>query len=368
MKNLFKAFTLVVLLSSGFFIFKNFNDKVKIQETQRLVDLKNEATVIDEVHKTDTGVSSEASYRNRKVPKDEINRLTEDDLYFGNKDSNVVMIEYESLTCTHCKIFNDTIFPEIKARYIDTGKILYIERSFPTDGISFKFAAMVNCMKDNKSKMLLRDLIFASQETLFKKLTRADLKAKFDIKEKTKEDEKYIEAEVYKILDEEIEDFGIVTNIDQKLLKSCIRNVDPNGPIAKSILNKSNAAYSGKYKINATPSFILNGKKYDGAQNASYWIKILDTEITKNSSKIQSDQVIQSDNNIDANEKHIMGSVVPEMKIAVEKFVETDSNKDETRDNVSISRDSLQENNEQLPNNIVDQNETQSNSTMLINQ
>lgn len=343
MKNLFKFLTLIVLIASGFFIFKSFNYRAKIQETQSLTDLKHEIAITNRPQKLDTENSLNTNYQDKKSIKDPISILADDDLYLGDKNSKVVMIEFDSLTCPHCKMFHDTIFPEIKARYIDTGKILYINRPFPTDGISFKFAEMVSCVKDNKTKILLRDLIFGSQETLFKKLTRDDLKARFDIKDKTKEDERYIEREIYKILDNEIEDFGLVSNIDQKLLKTCIRDTDPNGPLAKSILNKSNAAYSGKYKINATPSFIINGKKYDGAQNVNYWIKILDAEIAANSSKTESKEMKKLNSNTNINENQIINSTGAETKIPVEKFIESDINTDITQDTLTTSQNSLPE-------------------------
>jgi len=48
----------------------------------------------------------------------------------GNKDAKVTVVEYLSPTCPHCKAFVDDVFPQLKAEYIDTGKIQFIPRPF----------------------------------------------------------------------------------------------------------------------------------------------------------------------------------------------------------------------------------------------
>src|SRR5688572_593348 len=54
----------------------------------------------------------------------------------GNPKAKVTVIEYASLTCGHCKAFQDTTYVELKKNYIDTGKIRFVYRDYPLDGLA----------------------------------------------------------------------------------------------------------------------------------------------------------------------------------------------------------------------------------------
>ncbi len=58
------------------------------------------------------------------------------DMALGQADAPVTIVEYASMTCAHCARFNETTFPELKTRYVDTGKVRYILREFPLDDVS----------------------------------------------------------------------------------------------------------------------------------------------------------------------------------------------------------------------------------------
>src|SRR5688500_16214105 len=55
------------------------------------------------------------------------------DVAQGPADAKVTIIEYASLTCSHCATFHKETYPALKQRYIDTGKVRYILREFPLD-------------------------------------------------------------------------------------------------------------------------------------------------------------------------------------------------------------------------------------------
>ncbi|MEM9965169.1 MAG: thioredoxin domain-containing protein, partial [Asticcacaulis sp.] len=55
-----------------------------------------------------------------------------DDMSMGPADAKVTLIEYASVTCVHCATFNEKVFPAIKEKYIDTGKVRYVYREFLT--------------------------------------------------------------------------------------------------------------------------------------------------------------------------------------------------------------------------------------------
>ncbi|PIO98764.1 thioredoxin domain-containing protein [Pleomorphomonas carboxyditropha] len=58
------------------------------------------------------------------------------DMALGNPDAKVKIVEYMSMTCSHCADFHNKTFDEIKAKYIDTGKIYFIVREFPLDPLA----------------------------------------------------------------------------------------------------------------------------------------------------------------------------------------------------------------------------------------
>lgn len=88
--------------------------------------------------------------------------ITADDHTLGNKNAKVVLIEYAAPVCPHCAHFNETIFPDIKKKYIDTGKVFYVFRVFPIrpgDGPAQKLAL---CLPADKY-MAFIDLLFRNQ-------------------------------------------------------------------------------------------------------------------------------------------------------------------------------------------------------------
>jgi protein-disulfide isomerase len=74
----------------------------------------------------------------------------------------VTIIEYASMTCSHCADFHNKTYPKLKERYIDTGKVRFIMREFPLDPLAAGAFMLARCAgKDDKNKY------FAMVETLF---------------------------------------------------------------------------------------------------------------------------------------------------------------------------------------------------------
>ena len=70
---------------------------------------------------------------------------TATELSLGSMDAPVTMIEYASLTCPHCASFHNETLPQLKAKYIDTGKVRLVYRHFPLDQTAFKAAVLAQC-------------------------------------------------------------------------------------------------------------------------------------------------------------------------------------------------------------------------------
>lgn len=88
--------------------------------------------------------------------------LTKDDRTIGDSNAPILIVEYAALTCPHCAHFNDEIFPKLKAKYIDTGKVYYVFRVFPRMSVDLAAEALARCVpKENYFKVV--DLLFQRQ-------------------------------------------------------------------------------------------------------------------------------------------------------------------------------------------------------------
>jgi protein-disulfide isomerase len=84
------------------------------------------------------------------------------DMVLGADNAPVTIIEYASMTCSHCADFHNKTYPKLKERYIDTGKVRFILREFPLDPLAAGAFMLARCAgKDDKNKY------FAMVETLF---------------------------------------------------------------------------------------------------------------------------------------------------------------------------------------------------------
>lgn len=106
-----------------------------------------------------------------KELKDKIFSLNKDegDIFLGNENSDVMIFEYTSITCPHCKKFHYQIFPRIKNEFIEKNKILYVIRDFPTDTISFRSSLIflrIQNLFDEKKRMNLRELLMSNQDKI----------------------------------------------------------------------------------------------------------------------------------------------------------------------------------------------------------
>ena len=81
----------------------------------------------------------------------------------GQADAPVTIVEYASMTCPHCSHFHETTYPEMKKKYIDTGKVRFIFREFPLDELAVAASMLARCAGGEKSIALI-DVLFASQD------------------------------------------------------------------------------------------------------------------------------------------------------------------------------------------------------------
>jgi protein-disulfide isomerase len=86
-----------------------------------------------------------------------------EDIALGEANAPNTIVEYASMTCSHCARFHNTVFPEIKEKYIDTGKVRFILREFPLDGLAVAAFMLARCAGPDRYYPMVGGL-FESQE------------------------------------------------------------------------------------------------------------------------------------------------------------------------------------------------------------
>ena len=162
----------------------------------------------------------------------------------GNIDAKIKLIIFESLTCGHCADFHKDVYPELKENYIDTGLASIEFKSFPLDIAALNASKLLQCAKkEEKLKLLNKIYEYQSEWTAGKNIEE-------------------INTNLLKIFNK----FGM--NNDQA--SNCLLNED----IEEEILNTRIHGHK-KYKIESTPTIIINEKKLDGPTNFENIDKVL---------------------------------------------------------------------------------------------
>lgn len=94
---------------------------------------------------------------------------TERDLIYGDKNAPIQVLEYFTLTCPHCENFFVNIFPKLKEEYIDTGKVMWIKRSFVTDFSSAKGTSLLYCLDKKDYEKYLSILLVKQASWAYQK-------------------------------------------------------------------------------------------------------------------------------------------------------------------------------------------------------
>ncbi|MBD9526294.1 MULTISPECIES: DsbA family protein [Paracoccus] len=87
-----------------------------------------------------------------------------EDIALGNADAPVTIVEYASFTCSHCAAFHEENWPKLKAEYIETGKVKFIQRDVYFDAVGLWAGILARCGGDSKY-YAVSDLLFDDQKT-----------------------------------------------------------------------------------------------------------------------------------------------------------------------------------------------------------
>ena len=171
------------------------------------------------------------------------------DIVQGNADAPVTMIEYASMTCTHCAHFHKTTYPTLVKNYVDTGKVKFILREFPLDPIATAAFMLARCSGPDKRTAVV-DLLFDTQDS-------------------------------WAFVDQPLEALeGIMkqTGMGKDKFEACLADKT----LRDQITAVSKVGFE-KFGVNATPTFFVNGTKVTGELNPDTLAKTLDPLVNKKS-------------------------------------------------------------------------------------
>ena len=163
------------------------------------------------------------------------------DMSLGDPKAPNTVIEYASMTCTHCQRFNAEVFKPFKAKYIDTGKVYYIFRDFPLDPLATSAIMLAHCAPPDRFFALV-DLLFQKQK-----------------------DWAFVD-------DPKTALFSLVkqAGFTQDSFDACLTNQKMLDGV-NSVRDRA----ASKLGVNATPTFFINGKKKEGEQTLEDLDKLL---------------------------------------------------------------------------------------------
>ena len=159
----------------------------------------------------------------------EIKRITS-----GSENAKVTIIAYESLTCSHCADFHKDVYPKLKKDYIDTGLVKIEFRHFPLDIAALNASKISQCKADQSLKIL--ESLYTNQQAWVKGST---------IEEVNDNLRKFLTKEGFKI------------NFNE-----CINNKE----VEDFVLN-DRVEGTKNFKVNATPTIIINNEKFEKSLN-----------------------------------------------------------------------------------------------------
>jgi len=152
------------------------------------------------------------------------------DQILGAADAPITIIEYASMTCPHCAHFHETTFPEMKKKYIDTGKIRFIFREFPLDPLAAAGSMLARCAGKDKFFPMIEALFSQQKDWVVQKPLQPMLA------------------------------IAKQAGFTQQTFDECLANQKMLDGIEET---RTRAAQ--KFGVNSTPTFFINGKLFKGA-------------------------------------------------------------------------------------------------------
>jgi protein-disulfide isomerase len=156
------------------------------------------------------------------------------DRTLGDPKAPVTMQEYFSLTCTHCAAWSIQVFPEVKTKLIDTGKVFYIYRDFPLDQVALTAAMVARALPPARYEPFVNALLASQDRWAFARDVNST---------------------------EELFKRAALAGMPRATFEATIADTK----LRDAILTEQQAG-ADKYKVDSTPTFVINDKPHAGEQ------------------------------------------------------------------------------------------------------
>ena len=156
--------------------------------------------------------------------------LTEQDRVLGKAEAPITIIEYASLSCPHCAHFADAVLPKLREKWIDSGRAKLILRDFPLDEAALRAAMLARCAPPERFYPVIDGFFRAQSEWVVERDWRSKLKG-----------------------------VAAILGIKGQQFDTCLNDKALEDQVAQSRLTAAT-----KFGVNSTPTFFINGKKFEG--------------------------------------------------------------------------------------------------------
>lgn len=188
------------------------------------------------------GASAGVSIEGLPAPIDHpLAQAQEGDMVLGEANAPITFIEYSSLSCPHCARHHATVLPEIKKAYIDTGKVKLVMRDFPLNRPAIDAALLAHCVSP-MAYWGMTDQLFASQASWVSDNAVPALAA-----------------------------IAAAAGINGQDFQQCLNDEAKKQKIISSVEQASSV-----FKVDSTPTFVVNGIVINGERSFEEFAKIFD--------------------------------------------------------------------------------------------
>ncbi len=181
---------------------------------------------------------------NLKSADKSILNINDNDFFIGNPDAPIVILEYASMSCSHCADFHNETLEDLKAEYIDSGKVVFVFRDFPFNYPALVGSMMMRCVPD--------DLRYDYMNALYK------LQKSWVFRDNSK-----TRTELYKIMQS--------GGMQQDDFDTCLSDINLENDLLEGVMNAQR-----EFNIRSTPSFVINGVLYSGNKDIKEFRQIID--------------------------------------------------------------------------------------------
>lgn len=189
----------------------------------------------------DTESTTETSEATAEMP------FLDQDMVLGDPNAPIELIEYASLTCNHCAAFHNVVLPRIKEKYVDTGKVKIVMRSFLLNAVDATASLLTRCVPE-KRYFKFMEVLFQQQEKWYNIPEYQRLAGIHDARTANM---MFVDSTIG-----EVSKIARQLGLNNKKIEACIAN-EKIGEYLYSVHQEG----MQKYKVTATPTILVNGNK-----------------------------------------------------------------------------------------------------------